>query len=197
MKVERMDNEAADLKDPASAVWSGLTAENISLAPVPLAAQPTEYIRVSRADQPYGETAEASATAVGSGDQLYVRLEWQDDERSNGEFADAAAVILGSGDNIATLGSDDTPLKLWYWADDRDGALNLSSSGPGVVLKNSGVSVSAAASRDDNRWAVVLSGPAKEVSDSQMGVAIWNGSNDERAGLAAVSGWLSLDMEAS
>jgi len=30
-----------------------------------------------------------------------------------------------------------------------------------------------------------------------MGVAIWNGSNDERAGLAAVSGWLSLDMEAS
>jgi DMSO reductase family type II enzyme heme b subunit len=195
MKVERIDSKDADLNDPNSAIWSGLTSETVTLAPVPLSAQPTEYIRVSRADRPYGETGQASATAVGSGDQLYVRLEWQDDEKPNSEFADAAAVILGSGSDIGTLGSDDVPLTLWYWADDRKEALSLSSRGPGVVRKNLDVSISAAANLDDNRWTVVLSGPAKDVSDSQLGIVIWNGTNDERAGLAAVSNWLSLDME--
>ncbi len=193
MKVEQIDSGQADLVDPSSGIWGEQAVETISLQPVPLEAQPTEYIRASRANRSYGETAEVAAAAVGCGDRLYVRLEWQDDERSNAEFADAAAVILGSGEGIDTLGQDDAPVTLWYWAADREDAQNLSSRGPGVVRKND-TSVSAAAKLDNNRWSVVLSGPAAEVNGSQLGVAIWNGSNDERAGLAAISGWLPLDM---
>ena len=194
MKVEQLDNTPADLVDPSSGIWGDQAADTIPLRPVPLAAQPTEYIRASRADRPYGETAEVAATALRCGDKLYVRLEWQDDERTNGEFADAAAVILGSGDGIVTLGRDDAPITLWYWAADREDAQSLSSAGPGVVRKNNGTSINAASKLNNNRWSVVLSGPAAEVNSSQLGVAIWNGSNDERAGLAAISDWLPLEM---
>jgi len=42
---------------------------------------------------------------------------------------------------------------------------------------------------------VVIAGPLAALSSNQLGVVIWNGSNDERAGLAAVSEWLDLDTE--
>ncbi|MDK1024306.1 MAG: hypothetical protein QGD92_08765 [Gammaproteobacteria bacterium] len=195
MKVETTQSPAEDLMDPSSAVWSDLTSETVSLSPVPLEAQPNEYIRVSRAAKPYGATGEAVASAVKNGEQLFVRLEWQDDASPNTEFADAAAILTGKGDEIQTLGSEDAPVGFWYWASDREQSLSLISRGPGVVRNNADVVTSASASLDGGRWAVVLAGPSSEVTDNQIGVAIWNGSNDERAGLAAVSGWLPLDTE--
>lgn len=195
MRVERTDNPAKDLIDPSAAVWRDLASEKVSLSPVPLEAQPNAYIRTSRADRPYGKTAEAKASAVGNGTQLFVRLEWQDDAKPNTEFGDSAAVLTGTGQTIETLGSDSEPLNMWRWSSDRKAGLSLISKGPGVVVKNPDVEVSTAANLGDGRWSVVLSGPMSQVADSQIGIAIWNGSNDERAGLAAVSGWLSLDME--
>ena len=195
MKVERKETSESDLLDPTSAVWRDLTSETVALTPVPLEAQPNEYIRSSWADRSYGQTAQASAAAISSGNQLYVRLEWQDDDRPNEEFADAAAVVLGKGDAIQTLGSEDSSVNLWYWAEDRSSCLSLSSSGPGVVLGKPEVEVAGSANLGDSRWAVVICGPESAVQDGQVGVALWNGSNDERAGLAAVSSWLSLDTE--
>ena len=195
MKVETTQSPAEDLNDPSSAVWRDLTSETVALSPVPLEAQPNEYIRISRADKPYGATAEAKASALNNGEQLFVRLEWQDDESPNAEFADAAAILTGRGDEIQSLGNEDTPVGMWYWASDREQSLSLVSSGPGVVRSNADVVTGASANLDGGRWAVVLSGPSSEVTDNQIGVAIWNGSNDERAGLAAISGWLSLDTE--
>jgi DMSO reductase family type II enzyme heme b subunit len=195
MKVETTQSPAEDLNDPSAAVWRDLTSETVALSPVPLEAQPNEYIRVSRADKPYGATGEARASALQSGEQLFVRLEWQDDESPNTEFADAAAILTGTGDTIQSLGSEDTPVGMWYWASDRKESFALVSSGPGVVRGNADVVTTASSSLDGGRWAVVLSGPSSEVTDNQIGVAIWNGSNDERAGLAAISGWLSLETE--
>ncbi len=195
MKIVAKEGSQADLANPASAIWEDVEATTVSLQPVPLSAQPNEYIRVSRADRPYGQTANVAASAASCGDDIYVRLEWQDDEVANTEFADAAAVVLGSGDGIGTLGSDDAPMTLWYWANDRNEALNLSSVGPGVVRTNGSATIAADAELSAGRWSVVLAGPASAVIDSQLGVAVWNGSNDERAGLAAVSDWLSLDTE--
>ncbi len=195
MKVETTASPAEDLIDPSSTVWRDLTSEAISLSPVPLEAQPNDYIRVSRAGKPYGETGEAQASALDNGEQLFVRLEWQDDEVPNTEFADAAAILVGKGEAIGTLGSENTPLGVWYWAGDREQSLSLISEGPGVVRQNADVVTGASASLDGGRWAVVITGPRGEVTDNQIGVAIWNGSKDERAGLAAVSGWLPLDTE--
>jgi DMSO reductase family type II enzyme heme b subunit len=195
MRVERTDNPAKDLIDPSAAAWRDLASEKVSLSPVPLEAQPNEYIRASRADRPYGKTAEASASVLGNGDRLFVRLEWQDDEQPNTEFGDSAAILTGKGKTIETLGSDAEPLNMWCWSSDRPAGQSLISKGPGVVEKNADVEVSTAANLGDGRWSVVLSGPIDQVADNRIGIAIWNGSNEERAGLAAVSGWLSLDME--
>ena len=55
MKVtNRIDG---DFANPHSSAWSSVAAEAVALAPVALAAQPTEYIREARANRPYGKTA--------------------------------------------------------------------------------------------------------------------------------------------
>lgn len=195
MKINKSQSHQDDLLNPESKAWNDLTAETASLVPVALDAQPNEYIKTTWADRAYGKTATASAIAQHSGETVYIRLEWEDDAEPNGEFPDAAAVLLGSGDSIATLGSEDQPLKMWYWADGRAEALSLTSKGPGVVSTAGEDELKAAAVPNDGRWAMVIAGPLKAVSGNRLGVAIWNGSNDERAGLAAVSDWLDLETE--
>jgi len=195
MKINKSQSQQDDLLDPASGAWTDLTAESASLSPVALDAQPNDYIKTAWADRAYGKTAAASATAQQSGDTVYIRLEWDGDGSPDGEFPDAAGVLLGSGDSIGTLGSDDQPLKMWYWADGREEALSLTSKGPGVFSQTGEDAVSASGVPNDGRRAVVIAGPLAAVSGNQLGVVIWNGSNDERAGLAAVSDWLALETE--
>ncbi|MEW6490893.1 MAG: hypothetical protein AB1578_23650 [Thermodesulfobacteriota bacterium] len=190
MKVAKVD-AGANLADPASQAWSSVTSTAVALAPVPLAAQPTEYIREAWAKRAYGKTAEAKVAAATDGQKLYVRVEWQDDGAPNGEFQDAAGAIVGDG-ALATLGEANAPVNLWYWENGR-GALNLVSKGPGVVSKADASAVGGAGALAGGKWSVVVSGPAS-AARGKLGVAVWNGSNEERAGLAAVSReWLTLE----
>ncbi|MCC6960165.1 MAG: hypothetical protein IT301_09995, partial [Dehalococcoidia bacterium] len=165
---------------------------------VALEAQPTEYIRESWKDRDYGQTAEAQVKAASDGQRLYVRVEWADDSAPNREFQDAVSAIFptnGSG-VLATLGDTEKPLALWFWEQGRPGPLRLLSSGPGVVKKDPEANLGAKGVLADGRWSVVLSGPADVLQKQKLGLAVWNGSRDERAGLAAVSQeWLPLEME--
>jgi len=189
MKVAKV-NAGTDLADPAAPAWSSVAAEAVALAPVALAAQPTEYIRVAWANRPYGKTAEAKVAAASDGSKLYVRVEWADDAKPNTEFQDAVGAVLGDG-SLATLGDANSPLTLWYWENGR-GALNLTAKGPGIFSK-AGAGVTGTGANGNGKWAAVLSGPAS-AAKGKLGVAVWNGSNEERAGLAAVSrAWLALE----
>ncbi len=195
MKVAKL---AGKLADPASAEWGSVDAVRVSLAPVALEAQPTEYIREAWKDRDYGQTAEAAVKAATDGERLYIRVEWADDPAPNREFQDAVGAVFptnGSG-VLATLGDDDKPLALWFWENGRPGPLNLRSHGPGVFRKEDGPALAATGALADGRWSVVLSGPASIAAKGKVGLAVWNGSNDERAGLAAVSReWLPLESE--
>ena len=94
---------------------------------------------------------------------------------------------------MGAMGSADSRVGLWFWEDGRENALDSVSRGPGV-FKRQGGDVAGAGSLSDGVWSVVLSGPASASSAGGLGVAIWNGSNDERAGLAAVSReWVTLE----
>ncbi|MCZ7665695.1 MAG: hypothetical protein M5U22_23405, partial [Thermoleophilia bacterium] len=170
----------------------------IPLAPVALEVQPTEYIREAWKDRDYGQTARAAVKAASDGDRLYIRVEWADDPKPNREFQDAVSAIFptnGSG-VLATLGDDEKPLALWFWENGRPGPLNLVSHGPGVFRKEDAGGLGAAGVLADGRWSVVLSGPAGISARGKVALAVWNGSNDERAGLAAVSReWLPLESE--
>lgn len=190
MKVAKV-NAGADLADPASQAWSSVAPEAVALGPVALAAQPTEYIREAWANRPYGKTAEAKVAAATDGSKLFVRVEWADDAAPNTEFQDAVGAVLGDG-SLATLGDANSPLALWYWENGR-GAMNLVARGPGVFTKATAGAVSGAGASNGGKWAVVLSGPAA-AAKGKIGIAVWNGSNNERAGLAAVSrAWLPLE----
>ncbi len=195
MRISKAQTQQDDLLDPASTSWTSLTAESVSLTPVALDAQPNDYIKTAWADRAYGKTTSASATAQQAGEKVYIRLEWNGERQPDSEFPDAAAVLLGSSDAIGTLGSEEQPLKMWYWADGRAEPQSLTTKGPGVFSTSGEDVLDAAALPGDGGWAVVIAGPLAALSSNQLGVVIWNGSNDERAGLAAVSEWLDLDTE--
>lgn len=195
MKIAKL---AGKLADPASAEWGSVDPVQIPLSPVALEVQPTEYIRETWKDRDYGQTAEAAVKAASDGERLYIRVEWADDPKPNHEFQDAVSAIFptnGSG-VLATLGNDDKPLALWFWENGRPGPLNLIASGPGVFRKEDGAGLAASGVLADGRWSVVLSGPAAISAKGKVALAVWNGSNDERAGLAAVSReWLPLETD--
>lgn len=198
MRAERVAADAAELADPAGAVWGGIAGEAVPLAAVPLDAQPTDYIRAAWADREYGRTAEASVSAARDEQRLYVRVEWADDPEPNAEFPDAAGVLFPvNGDGaLATLGDAETPLSLWYWEDGRPGPLRITARGPGVFRREAEDGLAASAALDGGRWAVVVSGPVEASQDGTLGIVVWNGSNEERAGLAAVSqDWLTLELD--
>ena len=136
--------------------------------------------------------------AASDGDRLYLRVEWADDPVPNHEFQDAVSAIFptnGSG-VLATMGDAEKPLALWFWEQGRPGPLRLISSGPGVVTKDATANLGANGVLANGRWSVVLSGPADVAQKRKVALAVWNGSRDERAGLAAVSQeWLPLEME--
>lgn len=197
MKAAHFNGDSSTLRDPSSERWRDVPAVAVALAPVALAAQPTEYIRQAWANRPYGQTAEAMVAAASDGDRLYIRLEWEDDSQPHGEFQDAAGVIFHSGSDaaLATMGKAGAPVPVWYWENGRPEPLHLMSSGPGVVEKVREGTPAAQAVLTESRWSVVFSGPASRRGSTQLGVAIWNGSNEERAGLAAVSReWLPVDL---
>lgn len=194
MQVKRL---SGDLADPSSSTWSSVAGETVGLAPVPLDAQPTEYIRAAWADRPYGNVTSADVAAAHDGERLYVRIEWADSEVANTEFQDAAGVIFPNGSDAApaTIGQADAPVQLWYWQSNLDAARDFEASGPGVFRKRAEQAVAAAASLADGRWSVVLSS-GLDAGATRLGVAVWDGSNEERAGIGAVThDWVALEVE--
>ena len=135
--------------------------------------------------------------AAHDGANLYVRLEWADSETPNTEFQDAAAVYFPSGADapVGTIGSADAPVKVAFWQANLAEAKDFVATGPGA-FKPGGNGVSAGAANADGRWSVVLSRGLADATPAKIGVAVWDGSNEERAGLGAVSqDWLALEIE--
>jgi len=209
-----------NLLDPDAAAWTAVTGETVRLAPVPLEAQPNAYIRAAWAGRPYGRVSEVRVATVRSGGNLLVRLEWERSGDPPGEFADAAAVFFPAAGCTAppiTIGTHAEPVTLWAWRDRLEvqaalpPAKELVATGPGKFrprgtsagdTAGTGQAVEppgsvAAASRcEQGRWSVVVQGDIGPASQSgRMGIVVWDGSNDERAGIGAVSpDWVALSL---
>lgn len=189
---------ASDLSDPGAAGWSGVGTEAVGLAPIPIDAQPTEYVRTKWSGLDYGNVSEATVAAAHDGTTAWVRLEWADSEQPNVEFPDCAAVYFSpdAASPAATIGDDGSTVDLWFWRSDEDTGRHLSGNGPGVFRPLEGA-VAASAALVDGRWAVVLGRPVGEIEGgAHMGVAVWDGSNEERAGIgSATTAWLPVSVE--
>jgi DMSO reductase family type II enzyme heme b subunit len=184
------------LADPAAPAWSAAESVTVALGAVPLDEQPTEYIQVAWADRPYASVREADVAAAHDGTNLWVRISWADPGGESREFPDGAAVAFPcSADGApATMGSADAPVDLWCWHESRTDARRVVSRGPGVLGAADADGLAAGGVSADGRWTVTLGAPLASIGDtSRLGVVVWNGANEERAGLGAVSDWVALE----
>lgn len=188
-----------DVPDPEDAAWGTVGSVAVPLAAVPLADQRNLYVRTAWHDRPYGRTPVAWVGIACHDDRLHVRLSWDASGAPAGEFPDACAVLFprsGGGPEPRIMGTADEPVDLWLWRDrlaSQQGlpaARHLVASGPGVFRPPSSGpdEVSALAVRQGTRWSVVLCGPRQALDAARrIGVVIWDGANDERAGIGAAS----------
>lgn len=209
---------APNPEDPLGPAWLGAPSAKIALGPTPIGLQPTPYIQTRWEGHPYGQTKSVDASALMTGDTLFIRISWQDatEDKSpsgNEAFPDGAALAFPvAGDApLITMGSKDQPVNAWLWRADQE-----SEAGRNVIATGLGTSFATAASTvrcrgtwKEGRWAVVFSralrvpeaaGGGMQFSPGatvKFGVAVWNGSNGERAGIKAYSlAWTSLKLEA-
>ncbi len=214
MRVPSVSDAVAE---PADSAWANVPAEVVELAPIPIDRQPNAYIRNAWQTRPYGKLGSVEVATARSGDRFLVRLEWADSDEPNIEFPDGAGVFFPgseSDDPPSFLGTHTSPVRLWAWRDRLavqqalPSAKELIATGPGVFqpatdnaqgagAASATAGVTASSSLKDGRWTVVLSGDAATANAAgRMGVVVWDGSNEERAGIGSVtSEWLPLVVE--
>jgi steroid C-25 hydroxylase gamma subunit len=209
-------SSAPDLIEPAASAWLGAPGERVPLAPTPIGLQPTPYIQARFATQPYGRTAPVEVRALTDGQAIFIHLSWPDasddnEPRGTEGFADGAALAfpLRGDAPIITMGSPDAPINAWLWRADQEG-----EAGRNVIAQGIGTSFTTAPSTvrckglwKEGRWSVVFSRPldVPEAAgggvqltpggETKFGVAVWNGSKGERAGIKSYSeAWHTLKI---
>lgn len=214
MRVVYVNSDLDSLLQPESAAWRGRESETIKLIGTPSGMQPTEAIRVAWTGKPIGAVGSVEVGAVHNGDVLAFRLEWEDPNEDselpdNDSFPDAAAIALPAADGapLILMGAPGKPVNAWYWrADEPDGARHIAAEGLGTSRTLDTSLVSARGFWKEGRWRVLIAramnveaqGAARlqPGSETGFGVAIWEGSHNERAGIKAFSGdWMKLTIE--
>ena len=216
MLVQRIDATSEELLDPGSAPWRVAKANKMVLSPTPLEMQPTEYVRVSRKGRPYGTLSSMRVSALHNGSDVFFRLVWQDDSADGkiadiDQFVDAAAVLFPvNGDApLLGMGAKGQPVNAWLWRADWEQPKNISAEGMGTTQRREDPALASNARHTRRRWNVVLSrslngkgAPEGTVAlapggASKVAFAVWQGANQERAGIKAFSlDWQELQIEA-
>lgn len=149
-------------------------------------------------------TTQLAAQAVRTGDWLYVKLAWNDATanatiKDTGQFMDGAAVqfpINGKATTTPFMGDPNNAVNVWHWR--ADGLTeNMVAKGFGTSMLVPFEGLRSASVRTNSGWEVVLARPlrvkANEGASLQnrktmpIAFAAWDGSNQERDGLKAVT----------
>ena len=210
MRARRVTS-LSDYADPAATGWQDVAPEEVEMVPAPLGLQPTEHIRVMWEDRAYGELDAVNVRAVHDGTSIAVHLNWAAQKPGTGAgegFPDGAAIAFPvRGEPILMqMGSADAPMQFVQWQASKKQARSVLAKGIGSTVPGAPVDEAANASWSAGRWSLVLSrtlagdGDSARIEagkDTQIGFAVWNGSNEERAGIKAVSpDWTALSIEA-
>lgn len=209
MRVQKV-NQIAEFADPAAPRWSGVEAMDIEMVPAPLGLQPTEYIQVSWEDRPYGLLELASVRAVHDGSAIAVQLSWADAQPSTGAgegFPDGAALAfpVRGEPELMQMGSPEAPMQFVQWQASKKQARSVLAKGIGSTVPGAPVAETASGAWSGGRWTVVftrsLTGAGESANlvpggTTQIGIALWNGTNEERAGIKAVSAdWTAFALD--
>lgn len=186
---------STDAASPEAAVWAKAPATQVAL-------QPAFPGHGSIVGTPV--TEKLTAQAVRAGGQLFVKLAWIDRTaniaiKDTADFADGAAVqfpVNGKASTTPFMGDPKSPVNVWQWrADGR--TENLMAHGFGTATRAPLEGLKSTAARTDSGWAVVLTRSLKVKPDGgasllgkatmPIAFAVWDGANQERDGLKAVT----------
>ncbi len=216
MRMQRIEGRSEELLDPTASAWQRVAAEEVGLAPTPIALQPSEYVRVAWQDRPYGQLPKVEVRSLHNGERAFFRLVWEDASRDDriadtNQFTDAAAVLFPIAPDapLEGMGLSGKPVNAWLWRPDWSAPRNVAAEGAGSSQRREDLGLSAAARHEDGRWSVVLSrsfaangAPKGTVKlapggSSRVAFAVWQGANQERAGIKAYSpAWIDLQIDA-
>lgn len=200
--------------NPAASQWGKVPSESITLSGTPLHIQPSAYIRTSWAARQIGAVRHVTVKAAHNGEYAFFRLDWADDTDNSGygdgsTFPDAAGVLfrLDKQSPLESLGSPGAPVNMWYWRANHAGeGENLVVQGPATEQATTGPSIATRGAWDSGRWRIVIARTLaakngdnvrlRPRSKAEVGFAVWEGSNQERAGLHSHSRvWRELQIE--
>jgi DMSO reductase family type II enzyme heme b subunit len=203
------------LLDADADVWKGVRPEPLELVGTPLVLQPTAAIQVAWSKKSIGAVRGVWVAALCDAATLAFRLEWDDPTENRAivdtvAFPDGAAIVLPSapGAPLVTMGAPGQAVNAWYWRADEEKGRNVVAEGIGTSRTADAELVAARGTWKGGRWRVVIARALRVRSTesvaqlepgqrTQFGVAVWEGSHGERAGLKAFSGdWRELLLDA-
>ncbi|NIB41503.1 hypothetical protein HBA55_18010 [Pseudomaricurvus alkylphenolicus] len=190
-------------RDPKADLWRGVEVESVPLMATPLPMQPTEYIREKWKEKPYGQTPSVDVQVVRDEREIAFHLSWFSGSK-HGKDAAAIALPVKGNPILVMMGSRTDPIHFLHWRNDGKPVRSTFSEGIGSTRPGAEVLPGAEAHWSDGRWRLVITralGRDAEVAPlipgqpTKVGFAIWNGANDERAGLKAFSiDWKELHL---
>lgn len=207
MKTHRVDS-IKNYLSPTAASWGRVPTAHVDMMPTPLPMQPTEYIRNSWVNKPYGETGKIEVASVHDGEMWALRATWAGSGPDKTNFPDAFAVALPVRNNpvLALMGAKDAPIHYLRWSANKEGLLSILATGIGLSQPGPELRRAATAASDGPQWQVVIAralsvgrgiAPLEAGKKTGVGFALWRGGNDERAGIKAFSiDWTALELEA-
>jgi DMSO reductase family type II enzyme heme b subunit len=204
----------AQLLDPDDPAWNHAGEDPVQLIGTPAGLQPTAAIRNTWVGKKIGAVERVQVRAVHNGELLAFRLEWDDPTQNDSvtdstSFPDAAAIALpASPDAVtATMGAPGAGVNAWYWrADESDGGRHVVAEGLGTTRTLDSGPVRCSGVWKGGRWRVVItralqvktSEPVAQLEPGQVtgyAVAVWDGAQQERAGIKGFSGdWRELHL---
>ncbi len=216
MQAKKISATQQVLLDPAAAQWAGADKAHLAMKPTPIGSQPSDYIRASWKDRPYGRLQTVMVQSLHNGQDIFFRLEWDDPEKNDtitdSTFPDGAALLfpMGADAPILTMGDKQHSVNAWHWrADLGDAGRNNVARGLGSTVLSAKSHITCRAIWDKGVWRVVFARPMsvpdqaseavqmKPGQQVRFGVAVWQGQNSERAGIKAFSqAWRVMTIEA-
>ena len=202
--------------EPDAALWQAAKAETVKLKGTPLDMQPSGAIKASWAGKKIGAVESVQVAAIHDGERIAFRLEWNDPTENreitdDTPFADGCGVLFPTVQfaPMAIMGAVGMAVNAWYWRADENGrGRHLLAEGLGTTRTIDYETVRGNGVYKNGRWQVVITRAMKVESPDNpaqlepgqstgFGVAVWEGSRRERAGVKAISGddWIKLEIE--
>jgi DMSO reductase family type II enzyme heme b subunit len=215
LTARRVDASSEALLDLDAPQWGQIAAEPIMLEPSPLETQPSDYVIAAWQNRPYGVVTEVRLRQLHNGEALFFLMEWDDPQPDTqitniDTFTDAAAVMFPIEEDapLLVMGSEDQPINVWFWRADWARPRNITAVGHSTSVRLGEAPLAARSAWVDGVWRVVIARPfqadwpAEEAVALSPGVsvsvafAVWEGSNQERGGIKAITGiWQQLNVE--